>query len=152
MTTGKTDAMALKKLARSLVISLVVVVAVVSDYVAFPLGKPTGSNWKFAVTHPTILLHITAAVVTLVLAVILVTRLVRSGEWAWTALSAAGLAFVLLAFGSGDAYVAKLRKSALNYMSAGWVGAIVCYGALWYLGRRQERQRAAAGPIADRSQ
>ena len=31
-------------------------------------------------------------------------------------------------------------ESALSYMSAGWLGAIVTYGVGWYLGRKKARQ------------
>jgi hypothetical protein len=78
------------------------------------------------------------------MAVIALIRSVRSRDRAWMAVSAAGLAFVLAAFVSGDDYVTALRKSALNYMSIGWAGAVIAYGTGWYLGHRWERREEAA--------
>jgi len=38
----------------------------------------------------------------------------------------------------------SLQKSALNYMSIGWAGAVIAYGTGWYLGHRWERREEAA--------
>ncbi len=68
------------------------------------------------------------------------------------ALSVAGLAFVLAAFASGEDYVMSLDKSALNYMSIGWAGAVIAYGTGWYLGHRRERRERsspAAGMVTE---
>ena len=70
----------------------------------------------------------------------------------WMALSVAGLAFVLAAFASGEDYVMSLDKSALNYMSIGWAGAVIAYGTGWYLGHRRERRERsspAAGMVTE---
>jgi hypothetical protein len=53
-------------------------------------------------------------------------------------------AFVLAAFVSGEDYVMSLHKSALNFMSIGWAGAVIAYGVGWYLGDRWERRGKAA--------
>jgi CDP-diglyceride synthetase len=132
-----------KNLCGWLVIALVVVVALAGFNVAIPAGKPAASNWRFAAGHPTILLHMIAASVVLVLAVIAVIRTISAGDRLWIALSVIGLVFVLLAFASGVDYVGTLRKSALSYMSIGWVGSVVAYGAGWFLGRRRQRQQAS---------
>jgi hypothetical protein len=137
---GKTGTVAFKKLSRWLVIGLAVVVALVSYNISIPAGRSSASNWKFVATHPTILLHVVVATVVLVLAAIMLILAIRSRDQAWIILSVAGLAFVLLAFASGENYVITLRKSALDYMSIGWLGAIVIYGIGWYLGRRRTRQ------------
>jgi nicotinamide riboside transporter PnuC len=130
---------ALKKLSRGLVVGLAVVVALVSYNVNIPAGKSSASNWRFAFTHPTILLHIIAASAVFVLAVILLIRAIRAREAAWIIISVIGVAFIVLAYASGNDYVVTLRKSALNTMSAGWLGAIITYGIGWYFGRKQER-------------
>jgi hypothetical protein len=129
----------LKKLSRALVIGLAVVVALVSYNVTIPAGKPSGSNWRFAATHPTILLHIIAASGVLVVGVIMLIKTLRSRQPSWILLSVAGMAFVILAYAAGEDYVTTLRKSALTLMSLGWLGAIVSYGVGWYRGRKQER-------------
>ena len=59
----------------------------------------------------------------------------------------AGLGFVVLAFVAGDDYVTSLQKSALDYMSIGWAGAVIAYGIGWYLGRRKERRAETANVL-----
>lgn len=132
----------MKKLSRGLVVGLVVVVALAAFNVTIPAGKSAASNWKFALTHPTILLHVIMATVVLIAAVVALVASIRSRDRTWIALSAAGLAFVLMAFAAGGQYIMSLQNSALNYMSAGWAGAVIMYGTGWYLGRKKERLQA----------
>ena len=134
----------MKKLSRGLVAGLVVVVTLAAFNITIPAGKSAASNWKFVLTHPTILLHVIIATAVLITAVVALVTAIRSRDRSWIAISAAGLAFVLLAFIAGDQYVMSLQKSALNYMSVGWAGAVIVYGTGWYLGRKQERLRATA--------
>jgi membrane protein DedA with SNARE-associated domain len=138
-----TDRMGLagfKAMTRGLVIGLAVVVAFVAYSITIPAGESAGKNWKFVFTHPTILLHVTAAVIVVVAAIALVIRSARSRNRAWTGLSALGVAFVVLAFAMGENYVHTLHNSSLNGMSIGWFGAIVTYGAGWYWSHKAERQ------------
>ena len=115
---GRTGTEGFKKLSRWLVIALAVVVALVSYNINIPAGK-SSSHWTFALTHPTILLHIAAATVSLVLAIAMLVLAVRARDRSWIILSVIGLAFVVLAFVSGEDYVVTLHKSALSSMSAG---------------------------------
>jgi hypothetical protein len=131
------------RLSRGLVIALVVAVALVSYDIKIPAGRSSASNWKFVATHPTILLHVIVAAAILVMAVVVLIMSIRSRNRSWIMLSATGLAFVLLAFASGNDYVATLRDSADDYMGIGWFGAIVSYGTGWYLGRRTARRGKA---------
>jgi hypothetical protein len=128
-----------KKMSRALVIALVVVVALVGYDIKIPEGRSFASNWKFVATHPTILLHVIAATAILVMAIIVLIMSVRSRNRPWIILSATGLAFVLLAFASGDDYVATLRRSADDYMGVGWFGAIITYATGWYRARKIAR-------------
>jgi len=129
-----------KKLSRGLVISLAAVVALVGYNISFPAGRSSASNWRFVAAHPTLLLHVIVAAAILVMAVITLILSVRSRNRSWIILSAAGLAFVLLAFASGSEYVTTLRRSADGYMGAGWFGAIVTYGIGWYLARKTAKR------------
>jgi peptidoglycan/LPS O-acetylase OafA/YrhL len=140
----------MKRLSRVLVIALVVVVALVGYNITFPAGKSATSNWTFVLTHPTLLLHVIVATGILVMAVIALIRSVRSRDRPWMALSVAGLAFVLAAFVSGEDYVMSLHKSALNYMSISWAGAVIAYGTGWYLGHRRERREEVSVPLPGR--
>jgi uncharacterized membrane protein YbhN (UPF0104 family) len=72
---------------------------------------------------------------------------IRSRDWSWIALSALGLAFVVMAFVAGDQYMMSLQKSALNYMSVGWAGAVIMYGTGRNLGRRKERLEAVGARL-----
>jgi hypothetical protein len=134
----------MKRLSRMLVLALVAVVALAGYNITFPAGKSASSNWTFALTHPTVLLHIAVATAILVMAVIALIRSIRGRDRPWAALSVAGLIFVLAAFACGEDYVTSLHKSALNGMSIGWAGAVIAYGTGWYLGHRRERQEKAA--------
>ena len=129
-----------RQLSRGLVIALAVVVALAGFNISIPAGKSAASNWDFAFSHPTILLHIVVAAIVLAVACAALAGAIRQGERPWIALSIAGLAFVLLAFISGVDYVDSLRKGALNYMSIGWLGAVISYATGWYLGRRKEHR------------
>jgi peptidoglycan/LPS O-acetylase OafA/YrhL len=140
----KTEAAGMKRLSRCLVIALVVVVALAGYNITFPAEKSATSNWTFVLTHPTLLLHVIVGTGILVMAVIALIRSVRGRDRPWMALSVAGLVFVLAAFVSGEGYVMSLHKSALNYMSIGWAGAVIAYGTGWYLGHRRERREEAA--------
>ena len=133
----------MKKLSRTQVVALVVVVALAAFNITIPAGKSAASNWKFALSHPTILLHVIAATAVLVVAVVALIAALRSRDRSWVAMSAAGLAFVLLAFAAGEDYVMSLHNSALSLMSVGWAGAVIMYGIGWYLGRKKERRTAA---------
>ena len=76
----------------------------------------------------------------LVMAVVMLILAIRIHDQSWIVLLVIGLAFVLVAFASGEDYAMTLRKSSLDYMSIGWLGAIVTYGIGWYLGRRKAHQ------------
>jgi hypothetical protein len=129
-----------KRWSRAQVIALVIAVALASDDIKIPTGRSSGSNWTFVADHPTILLHVVAGVAILVTAIIVLIMAIRSRNRTWLVLSAIGLAFVLLAFASGDDYVATLHRSADDYMGVGWSGAIVTYGTGWYVARKVARQ------------
>jgi uncharacterized membrane protein YozB (DUF420 family) len=138
--TGGMGLAGFKAMTRGLVIGLAVVVALVAYNITIPAGASAGRNWKFVLTHPTILLHVIAAVIVVIAAIALVIRSARSHNRAWTGLSALGLAFLVLAFAMGENYVQTLHNSSLNGMSIGWFGAIVTYGAGWYWSHKAERQ------------
>lgn len=138
--TGRMELAGFKAMTRGMVIGLAVVVALVSYDITIPAGKSAGSNWKFVLTHPTILLHVVAATIVVIGAIALVIRSTRIHNSPWIVLSALGLAFVLLAFEMGENYVRTLHDSSLSGMSIGWAGAIVTYGVGWYWSHRAERQ------------
>ena len=137
----------MKKLSRALVLALVVVVGLAGFNVSIPAGKSAASNWTFALSHPTILLHVIVATGVLVVAAIAAIMSLRSRDRSWIVLSLTGLGFVVLAFVAGDDYVTSLQKSALDYMSIGWAGAVIAYGTGWYLGRRKERREETANVL-----
>jgi hypothetical protein len=133
-----------KKMSRALVIALVIAVALVSYDIKIPEGRSSAGNWNFVATHPTILLHVIVAAAILVTAIIMLIMSIRSRNRSWIILSATGLAFVLLAFASGDDYVATLRRSADDYMGVGWFGAIITYATGWHLTRKIAQQEQNA--------
>ena len=138
--TGRMELAGFKAMTRGLVIGLAVVVALVSYDITIPTGESAGRNWKFVLTHPTILLHVIAATIVVIGAIALVIRSARSHNSPWIVLSALGLAFVLLAFAAGENYVRTLHNSSLSAMSIGWAVAIVTFGIGWYWSHRAERQ------------
>jgi hypothetical protein len=138
--TGRMELAGFKAMTRGLVIGLAVVVALVAYNITIPARESASRNWRFVLTHPTILLHVVAAVIVVIVAIALVSRSGRSRNLPWIVLSALGLAFVLLAFVMGENYVQTLRNSSLSGMGDGWAGAIVTYGVGWYWSHRAERQ------------
>jgi uncharacterized membrane protein YbjE (DUF340 family) len=58
------------------------VVGLASFNVSIPAGKSAASNWTFALTHPTILLHVIVATGVLVVAAIAAIMSLRSIGWA----------------------------------------------------------------------
>lgn|GEM_PF-3855215 len=76
----------MKKLSRALVIALVVVVGLAGFNVTIPAGKLAASNWTFALTHPTILLHVIVATGVLVVAAIAAIMSLRSRDRSWIVL------------------------------------------------------------------
>jgi hypothetical protein len=138
------DAATFKKMSRALVIALVLAAALASYDIKIPGGRSRASNWKFVATHPTILLHVIVATAILVMAIIVLVMAIRSRNRPWIILSVIGLGFVLLAFASGEDYVATLRRSADDDMGIGWFGAISTYATGWYLARKTARQEQNA--------
>ncbi len=134
---GKTAVAGFRKLSRLLVVLLAAAVALVSYNIDIPAGSSSAGNWKFVARHPTLLLHVIVATVILGAAIVMLVMAIRGRDRPWIILSLAGLAFVLLAFASGEDFVMTLRKGALTYMSTGWLGAIATYGTGWYRGRRK---------------
>jgi hypothetical protein len=81
------------------------------------------------------------------LAVVVLLRAILARSARWMVLSAAGLAFLALAYLAGAQYVAALHKGALSLMGNAWLAGIVTYGIGWWLGRREEHASTrAAGP------
>ena len=138
--TGRMNRAGFKAMTRGLAVALVVIVALVSYDITIPAGQSADRNWRFVLTHPTLLLHVVAAVIVVIGAIALVIRSARSHNPPWIVLSGLGLAFVLLAFAMGENYVQTLHNSSLSGMSIGWVGAIVTYGVGWYWSHRAQRQ------------
>jgi membrane protein DedA with SNARE-associated domain len=138
--TGRMELAGFKAMTRGLVIGLAVVVALVSYDITIPTGESAGRNWKFVLTHPTILLHVIAATIVVIGAIALVIRSARNHNSPWIVLSVLGLAFALLAFAAGENYVRTLHNSNLSAMSIGWAGGIVTFGIGWYWSHRAERQ------------
>jgi len=132
---GQMDKRSFKAMSRGLVIGLVIVIALAADDITIPKKRSPGKNWNFALTHPTILLHIIFGTLVVLAAIVLLVRSIRSGDRASIVVSLVGLAFVLLAWATGEQYVATLKNSALSNMGIGWFGAIATYGAGWYLKR-----------------
>jgi hypothetical protein len=119
--TGRINRAGFKAMTRGLAVGLVVIVALVSYDITIPAGQSDGRNWRFVLTHPTLLLHVVAAVIVVIGAIALVIRSARSHNPPWIVLSGLGLAFVLLAFAMGENYVQTLHNSSLSGMSIGWV-------------------------------
>jgi hypothetical protein len=138
----------LKRVSRRLVIELAVVVALVSYNVRFPSNKSFPQAWGFVLRHPLTLLHVIVGTIIIAEAVILLLRILRRHDRTSIILASVGLAFVLLAYASGEIYVATQRSSAVSCMGIGWFGAIVTYGLGWYLGHKKPSVLPAKQPGA----
>jgi len=126
-----------KNISRRLVIELVLVVAVVSYKVNFPKGTSLAQSWGFVLTHPLVLLHVIVGTIILVEAILLLIRSVLSHHRSWIVLASAGLVLVILAFASGESFLAAQRNIAISIMGDSWFGAIVIYGLCWFLNRKK---------------
>ena len=132
------DGNSFKNVARRLVIELTaaaLLVGIVHSH--FPEGKPYAQSWEFVLTHPLLLLHVIVSTIVLAETSILLVRSLPSSNRSWIILASTGLAFVLLAFVSGERYVATQRPTTIVLMDLGWLGASVTYGLGWYLGRKE---------------
>ena len=143
---GRMKSKTFRTFVRGLVAGLVLVVGLVTYNINIPKGRSTFRNWNFVLDHPTILLHIIFGSLVLLGAAVLLAWSVRSRVRPWMAISAIGLAFVVLAFAMGEQYVTGLSNTALNDMSIGWFGAIATYGVGWYLNRQAAPSREAPKP------
>ncbi len=133
--TTRIDQASFKAMSRGILIGLVIVVALVGYNIDIPKGRSFSRNWNFAFTHPTILLHVVIATAVVLAALILFVRSIRSHHLTWILESGVGLAFVLIAFASGEIYVATLSNGSLSAMGLSCFGAMVTFGAGWYLNR-----------------
>jgi uncharacterized membrane protein YozB (DUF420 family) len=126
-----------KSISRRLVIELAVVVALVSYKVNFPKGTSITQAWRFVFTNALVLLHVVVGTIILAEAIIFLIRSIRSHNRSWISWAFFGLAFVLLAYVSGEFYVATQNNVAITYMGYGWFGAIVTFGLGWYWGPKK---------------
>jgi hypothetical protein len=121
-----------KRISKRLVIELAIVVALVSYKIHFPKGIPLITAWQFVLTHVPVFLHVVVGTIILAEAILLLIRSIRSHNRTWIIWAFVGFAFILLAYASGEYYVATQHDSAVNSMGYGWFGAIVTYGLGWY--------------------
>jgi hypothetical protein len=132
------DRNSFKNAARRLVIELTaaaLLVGIVHSH--FPEGKPYAQSWGFVLAHPLLLLHVVVGTIILAEGSILLVRCLRRRNRSWVILASTGLAFALLAYVSGERYVATQRSASITFMDLGWLGALVTYGLGWYLGRKE---------------
>jgi hypothetical protein len=137
----------LKKVSRRLVIELATVIALVSFNVNFPKHDSASQAWKFVFKHPTILLHIIVGTILVVESIIFLVRAIRGHDGLWITVSSLGLAFVLVAFASGETYVSTQKGSALTLMGNAAAGALVAFGVGWYWGRRRTRATSTGAQL-----
>ena len=133
----------LKGQSRRIVLELIVVVALVSFGTHFPSGESSAKAWSFVTHHPLVLLHVVLGTVVVGEAIVLLIRASLNRRRQWIVLSMLGLACVLIAWASGENYVATQHSSSLNNMSLAWLGAIVSYGVGWYWGHKKNKIRLA---------
>lgn len=132
-----------KKTSRRLVIELGVVIALASFNINFSKVKSNSQAWKFVFTYPTVLLHVLVGTIVIVEAIIVLVQSIRSHNRFWSILTIIGLALVLLAYASGEYYVATQKGAGLTYMGNAAFGALVTYGFGWYWGHRKAKALVA---------
>lgn len=138
-----------KSISRRLVIELAVVAALVSYKINFPKGISITQGWRFVLTHVPVLLHVVVGTVILAEAILFLIRSIRSHNRTWIIWALVGCAFILLAYASGEYYVATQRATAITYMGNSWFGAIVTYGLGWYWGHKMT---TSSQPTSSKSQ
>lgn len=127
----------LRNVSRRLVTELTIVVLLAGAPIDFPMGVSAGGAWGFIGQHPSLLLHVVVGSLILTEGIAFLIRSIPGSGRRPLLLSGVGLAFIVLAFGSGLVYTgAGQHESALTFMTTGWIGAIVTYGVAWWLGHR----------------
>jgi prolipoprotein diacylglyceryltransferase len=128
-----------KKSARGIFAGILVVFLFAAFNINFTdKDKSYADNWKFALSHPTILLHILFATVVLIGSLILLVRSIRSKKKPWIIWSAIGAISLFIAYGYGEVYVKTLSNYALSDMGAAGGAALLVYGIMWYLFRNKK--------------
>lgn len=129
----------MKSQSRRIVLELIVVVALASFSTHFSTGESSTKAWSFVTHHPLILLHVVFGTIVVVEATVLLVRACLKRWRQWIVVAALGLACVLIAWVSGENYVATQHRASLDNMSLAWFGAIVLYGVGWYWGHKKEK-------------
>jgi prolipoprotein diacylglyceryltransferase len=133
---------AFKKTARGLFAGIVVVILLAALNINFTdKDKTYADNWKFALSHPTILLHILVATVVLIGSLILLVRSIQSRKKPWIIWSAIGSISLFIAYGYGEVYVKTLANYALSDMGSAGGAALLVYGIMWYLYRKKKDKK-----------
>jgi nucleoside recognition membrane protein YjiH len=140
MYTDEVNQVDFKKSARGLFIGILVASVLAGFNISFTSGKSYGDNWKFALTHPTILLHIVVATIILVGSAVLLVRSILSKKTSWIVWSLLGLVLLILAYIYGEIYVKTLSKSAIDAMGNAGAGALMIYGLMWFLNRSKKNK------------
>jgi CDP-diglyceride synthetase len=118
---------------------LIVVVALVSVNISFPSHESSSKAWSFVTHHPVLLLHVVFGTIVIGEAIAFLIRASLDRRRRWIILGTVGLAFVLIAWVSGENYVATQHNSSLNNMSLAWFGSIVTYAIGWYWGHKKDK-------------
>jgi hypothetical protein len=130
------DHSATKRASRRLVLELVVV-ALATYHARLPKDQPYSDAWQYVGKHPLLVVHVVVGAIVLVEAAVLALHGIRTRQPFWVILTVLGLAFVLVAFISGDRFLASQGETPLDLMGVAWFGALVVFAVGWYVGRKR---------------
>lgn len=108
-------------------------------FIQFPSALPGGNAWPWAMSKTTLIpLHVYLGILLVVLALVALGFAIASRRLVALAGSSIGLALIVLAWISGEAFLADGQQNALSFsMALGFLGALITYALTYYVTQRK---------------
>ena len=106
-------------------------------FVQFPDSLANGNAWSWSMSQsPVIMAHVFLGTLLVVGSLLALGLSIAMKNKVATSASVAGLLAILIAYLSGSAFLANIQSGGYSFlMSLGFLGAVLAYGAAYYLTR-----------------